>query len=935
MNSNIVRAVWKRDLRSWFGNPTGYVFIILFVGLSCFSLMFAGAFFNNNLANLDTLNEWFPLLAVLFVSASTMNIWASERANGTQELLFTLPGTDCDLQLGKSLAAVSVYTISLAFTAVLPIALSFLGSPDWGQLTANYIGYWLLGVMLINVSMVGSQLTQNSTVALILSILLCVLVLYLGPVFSWLADSLTWDSNGPWGQFNLFAGGEVPFSGVLLFCGLSVAFFYLGLTLLSCRHSASAIPQASAIFSVVLILAFIGAIAMVLANWGALSFSGRGLMRLLRLGVLVIIGVAAFFGVRRADLHRAIRFNCALVCVAALTVIGVQSLPRIDLTVEGVHSLGDETKKLLAGLDAEKPVYITAFISEEVPEQFVQQKKLLLNLLDQFDSIGGAAVERQIIIPDAYSPEARRAESDFGIRSQQVTVPMPGGATANIQMYLGFAVQCGTNETVTPFVGPAIPLEYELMRSIRTVSNATRRKVGILKTDVEVFGGFDMQTFQQKPRWAIAQELDQQYEIVNVDPAQPYPADIGCLVVPQGSSLEQEPMTRLQDWIVAGNPVILFEDPMPLSPGSQGTAADDQKGGAQARMMGQGGPPKGNWSGLTAAMGVSAPVGEITRDLSYQTFPGGQANPEIIFVRADGMSMESSITSGLQSVVSMMGGHVRSIGKEGFTVTPLLRSRATSRASIVMKAKLFRQSMPWMGPQYNPSAQGVVANDDLAIAVHIIGQPADGQDKGINAIYVADLDMIGDQFFRLRSQMSDVNLRFDNVTFALNCIDSLVGDESLIALRKRRPILRKLTKVEEAQATFEKQWQDEKSAAETAAQGSLAAARGRLDAAVSKIRLNKGLDAQAKEVKIVEVQQNEKRKLDLETAQIEEKKNRRLEEAQHDRDAARSSIHNQYRLITLLLAALPGLLLGLITYFRRSSRAAAIVPQNRQVQGGK
>ena len=34
MNCNIVRAVCKRDLRSWFGNPTGYVFIIQFAGLS-------------------------------------------------------------------------------------------------------------------------------------------------------------------------------------------------------------------------------------------------------------------------------------------------------------------------------------------------------------------------------------------------------------------------------------------------------------------------------------------------------------------------------------------------------------------------------------------------------------------------------------------------------------------------------------------------------------------------------------------------------------------------------------------------------------------------------------------------------------------------------------------------------------------------------------
>ena len=60
MNLNIVRAIWKRDLASWFGNPAGYVFIILFVLFCCVALMFSSAFFANNLANLDPLNGWFP-----------------------------------------------------------------------------------------------------------------------------------------------------------------------------------------------------------------------------------------------------------------------------------------------------------------------------------------------------------------------------------------------------------------------------------------------------------------------------------------------------------------------------------------------------------------------------------------------------------------------------------------------------------------------------------------------------------------------------------------------------------------------------------------------------------------------------------------------------------------------------------------------------------
>ncbi|MGC6487254.1 MAG: Gldg family protein [Planctomycetota bacterium] len=868
MNLDIVRAVWKRDLASWFGNPTGYVFIILFVLFCSAALMFSAAFFTNNLANLDTLNDpWFPLLAIVFVSASTMNIWASERANGTHELLFTLPGSDLELQLGKFLSAVSVYTASLLFTLVLPVALMMLGNPDMGQLFANYLGYWLFGVMLVAISMVGSQLTQNSTVALILSILLCAATVYFGMVAGWLGF-LSWESNGPIGQFRLFAGGEVPFSGLLLFVGLTVAFFYLGLALLGRRH------------------------------WS------DGLM----------------------GVHSGVRFGSLAVAAFAATLIGVQSLPRVDLTVEGIHSLGGETEALLADLDREKPVYITAYVSDEVPETFVQQKKLLLNLLDQFDAIGGAAVEKQVVIPEPYSQEARQAESEFGIRSQKVPVQLPGGGMAEIQMYLGFAVQCGTNEVVTPFVGPAVPLEYELMRSIRTVASADRRKVGILKTDVELFGGFDMQTFAQKPRWAIAQELEQQYTIENVDPASPYPDDLDCLVVPQGSSLEQEPMTRLQEWILAGNPTILFEDPDPL--GAPGTAAADPKGGQQARMMGGGGPQKGNWSGLLAAAGVKAPTDKVVGDNSSGSFPGGMLPRAFVFVRESGMAQQAEISSGLQSVVVMFGGYVESAGKDGVTFQPLLTSKAPG---LIDRRDLFAQS--FFGQQRQPDPLPRPYPSPLALAGRFKGEAAEGADKGLDLIYVADLDIIGNQFFQLRSSMLNPNIRFDNVTFALNCIDTLVGDESLIALRKRRPILRKLTAVEEAQREFEDVWQEQKEAAEDAAKLSLEEAQQRLDDAVAKIRGDATLDPRAKEVKIVEVQQNENRKFELEKAQIEDRKSRRLEEAQHDRDAARAGIHDSYRLVVLLLAALPGILLGLLTYLRRTSRASSIIPTNRLVGG--
>jgi ABC-2 type transport system permease protein len=883
MNKNIVSAVARRDLRSWFGNPTNYLFILLFVAVSAAALMWPTAFFVNNLANLDTWTAMFPLLAMFFIAAATMGMWTSERANGTQELLFTLPATDSDLMFGKFFAYVGVWTVSLLFTLPLPIGVALLGSPDWGQIFANYVGFWLLGTMLVSASMLGSQLTQNGTVAFVLSAIICFFLLYLGTALAAIGFP-SWATNGTLGQFAEFARGMIPLSGVVLFLGLTATFLYLNLTLLARRH------------------------------WRGIDDGAHGLVR-----------SAAF-----------------VVGSLAATVIAVQVLTRFDVTSERIHSLGAESRQLLASLDPNKTVIIKAYISEEVPERLVQQRRLLLNLLDQFDAIGGNAVQKDLVIPEPFSPEAREAETNYGIRAQTLPVELAGGSYAEMQVFLGFAVTCGTQEVVTPFVEPGVPLEYELTRSIRVVANAERKKVGVLKTDVEFAGGMDFQTFQQKQRWLIADELETQYELENVDPTKDYPDTIACLVVPQPSSLEQEPMDRLQRWILAGKPVLLFEDPLPI--GAPGTAADDQKGGMQARMMGGGGPQKGNFDGFLNAIGLRMPKAELVWDSSSRGLFGGQFPMTFLFAGGPGMAADSSITKGLQSAVFMMAGQLTAAGTEGVSVQPLVSSPAPTSNEMMNGIVPKYESAPNRGDgflvfdffgrmQQNPNARLRPVGKRLDLVVRVSGKPA-GAEQSLNVIAWADLDAVGNQFFQIRRQTDDANMRFDNVPLVMNCIDSLIGDESLIELRKRRPILRRLTAVEKAQSTFEQEWTKRKQEAEEESDKALEAAKARLTEAVDKIKNDSALDEQAKANKIVEVESVENRRFEAEKADIEAKKKLRIEQAQYTRDASRRTIYNGYRVFTLLLAPLPALLFGIATFFKRRSRAAKIVPLNRMVTGG-
>ncbi len=186
-------------------------------------------------------------------------------------------------------------------------------------------------------------------------------------------------------------------------------------------------------------------------------------------------------------------------------------------------------------------------------------------------------------------------------------------------------------------------------------------------------------------------------------------------------------------------------------------------------------------------------------------------------------------------------------------------------------------------------------------------------------IVIADLDFISEQFFVMRAQGPE-SLNFDNVTFFLNAIDVLVGEEAFIGLRNKRIQHRTLERVEQQTQNFIQERVQKEQEAETEAQQALAEAQSRLEEKVNEVRQRTDLDEQTKQIMARNLQEVESRRFEVLRTNIETEKEAKLSESQENMEAQIRSIQNNIKTFAILLPPIPVFVLGIFIFLRRERR---------------
>lgn len=941
-------AIIRRNLVGYFSNPTGYVFLCVFLGATSMALFWGPNFFANNLANLDQLNIAFPIIMLFFIPSITMSLWAEEKRQGTDELLLTLPAEDLDIVLGKYVAAAGTLTVSLLVSQIATFSfLSLLanGDVDTGLFFVTYLGYWLMGLAMLALGMIASFLTTNLTVAFILGAIFNAALVFLVKINLILPAQLQphWFSRWSYSErFDDLGRGVASLSSLSYFVLIVALGVYLSIILIGRRHW--------------------------LGGRDGKSMLGHYLVRALSL-VLILIGANVLFS--------------------------NHDLIRKDFSSEQVSSLSSDTRKILANLENKHPVRIEAFISARVPDEFVKVKYNLVSMLKELERNAGGKVVLQLNDNlEEFSKEASLAEDRYGIRRMAIQTQTRGESRQQ-EFILGAAFTCGVEKVVVPFFSKGMPVEYELVRSISTVAQPQRKKLAVVTTDLNLSGGF---TFaggqpQQLPKQAILEELEREFAVETVDITTPlvvYDDEGGlkyhAMLVVQPSTLTPPQLNNLVEAMKAGQPTVILEDPMPLMFAQVvGTNEDKQSGG----MFGMGGQPqpKGDsfkmvWDALGIEPLAEVQVGQLPGKvvcqgyMPYKRFGDIPAWGPFVFIRpgdAGSFNKNEPAVKDFEEIFFPLTGGVREAGNikdKKLKFTSLVET-ADDRTDVGLidaaDARTFFRSGEMQGVRqklevtprraYTVAAwiRGEAPEDKPEAAKDEPKKEGDKKDadqgdkakkplakKPLSVIYVADIDLISNQLLSMRTG-GDEQFRWDNGPFVLNLVDAVAGEDRYLAIRQRKTRYATLRRIEaEAQVAYDKEEEAGKKAQEQYDK-----AVSKEDEAIKKIEKEAAdLEADYKKRQDAgeQIDPNELRAkqqalqfrlLTAVAASQETKQNLKLgldktnDEIRRDRLRKVASIQNFYKLLSLLIPPLIPLAVGGVVWVRRYIREREGISKTR------
>lgn len=529
---------------------------------------------------------------------------------------------------------------------------------------------------------------------------------------------------------------------------------------------------------------------------------------------------------------------------------------RADLTEDGLYSISASTRKVLSSIDEpiKVQVYYTKALGEQAPAYGAHFQRVR-TLLERYRDLAGGKLRLSFIGPQAFSDEEDRAVGS-GLKGIRLN-------SEGDMAYFGL-VATNTTDNVEriDFFAPERErfLEYDLTKLINGLSNPKKKVVAMI-TGLPLEGGpgNQMTRGQPQPPWAILGQIREFFELRTLQQdVKEIPSDVDTLMLVQPNGLTPEAALAVDQFALKGGRILAFIDPVPEI--------------ARVFSMGRDVPPAAEFAKLLNGWGITIDTAKVAADIAQARrvqFGGGQGQQGsvteyVVWLSLDKRALEAndSVVANVETINSASMGSLGVAEKSSLKLQPILQT--TERGALVDADKVSMRPDPLgllrgyqpggkrlvLAGRFNGDVRTAFPNgieppaepkdvekkgeakegekkDDAAVKAEAEKKAAEAKPKGtppaittgkLNAIVIADTDMLHDQFWVDERDFLGQKIQIPlahNAVLVVNALENLTGGEALRDLRGRGVKPRPFTVVDEIKRDAEKQFREKEQTLQT------------------------------------------------------------------------------------------------------------------------
>ncbi len=224
-----MKAIIKREIKSYFTSPAGYVVLAVMTAAVCY---FFTSLFSTGYADTTYVFSYISIFALVMIPILTMRLFSEEKMKKTDQLLLTSPVSIGSIVLGKFFAALMFFSIFLVETLIFNLVYIIFGaSIDWMVYLGNVVGMILFSASFISIGLFISVLTESQVVAAILSIAINLIILLFDSFIPSIIDNSVVTKICEWFAFNQryqkFTQGIFALDNFIFFISVIAVFLFL------------------------------------------------------------------------------------------------------------------------------------------------------------------------------------------------------------------------------------------------------------------------------------------------------------------------------------------------------------------------------------------------------------------------------------------------------------------------------------------------------------------------------------------------------------------------------------------------------------------------------------------------------------------------------------------------------------------------------------